>query len=245
MGFPTVLDVDGYDHGEFGLDEIIPVPMPATVAAGDLLLIGVCQALDDDPYEDVEGWAKLFDNEMFNSGQFAWYVKVAEGDEDGTTVNVETLAGNVLPVAIVIRIEAGSWAGTIDDVEAGGYATGTTTTQPSTLEFTPSWGADNNLWICSVGVDDDDPPGVDTFPPLYTGHNLVVINEEAVGAQHCRLAIATKQNAVATEQCTGWVLPSGEQWGAVLIAVRGTDFVPPAAGGIAAAMHSYRQRRLA
>lgn len=128
------------------------VTMPATVDSGDLLvaLIGMTSNGDNntDPViATPSGWTRLdYDTDFIGSssdGAGGVYVKIADGTEDGGTVNWSTTA-TTRGVAQVYRVTA--WNGTSSGwsiAELSGFAT----TTPDPPSLTPSFGASDTLWM--------------------------------------------------------------------------------------------------
>lgn len=140
------------------------VAMPATVAAGDLLLVFLeFFWLATNPAGAITtpaGWSliKAVDSvNGTNSRTLAMYAIEAVGNEDGTTVDFVT-ASNATAAAICLRIDAANWSSTLADIEAGTAANATNTSGPNPPSITPSWGPERALAIEVIGAVDDDVP---------------------------------------------------------------------------------------
>lgn len=133
------------------------VDMPATVNAGDLLLMGfLCNG--GGTISTPAGWTER--GNIANGGtvtRSAVFEKTAAGTEGGTTVNV-TIGASGNAMGRVQRYQAGTFtAGVANNQKTFNSST---SIAPSTL--TPAWGALNTAWFvwgCSWIV-----VGVTTYP---------------------------------------------------------------------------------
>lgn len=185
------------------------VAMPATVNAGDLLLM--MYAGDDSiaaaTLTTPTDWSALSGpTDSPSSAQFVVYGKDAVGDEDGTTVDV-VCSTTQKGVAHVWRISG--WGGTLaDDVDVGTAATGTSTT-PNPPSVTAGWGSDTNLFISCFGGNNDNT--VSAFPTSYTGNNNSNNSTGGTGGAtvaSCSRALTAASDDPSTftwSESTGWV----------------------------------------
>jgi hypothetical protein len=214
MAFPQVAEIIATDAGVFGAS--IDVDLGSSIAAGDLLLVGVVQADTADAFDALSGWTNLIDGTVFASGRYGWWKRKATGAEGGSVTVGMTAAGSVQASGLFIRIAAGSWSGDLNDVELGGSATNAGT-NASPGSMSPSWGSDDNLWIAVCGCDDDDA-GLSAYPSGYSNGTLAM--NTGGTSQQCRIACATLESAASSEDAGDFVLPASEQWAAATIAVR-------------------------
>ncbi len=131
------------------------VVMPATVNAGDLLLMTVsAHASGADGIDTPTGWSIVSSYILASTAGQIVYGKDAVGDEGGSTVTV-TMTNSSSVVAIVQRISG--WGGTLGtDVEATTPVGPTSTSAPDPPSITATWGADDNLFIgITTGMNDD------------------------------------------------------------------------------------------
>ena len=143
MGFPqtaapTVTSNDTNDTQNL-------VTMPATVAAGDGLV--VILGLDNqNTITTPAGWTLLWFDQSGAFFSFAGYVKVADGTEGGTTVDFVTSAAS-RHGAQVFKFTAGTWGGLVTDV-VDGIPVRATNDAPNPPAVTPGWGtAFDTLWF--------------------------------------------------------------------------------------------------
>jgi hypothetical protein len=119
------------------------------------------------------------------------FAKVAEGDEDSTTVDFAT---NVATQGTchVYRIDAASWFG---DIATGIAITGTfaksNDTAPNPPSLTIPWGAADTMAIAICGAEDQDEPWVSSAPSTYTN---LLSNWIETGSTN-KSMIATRRNA--------------------------------------------------
>lgn len=138
------------------------VALPATVDSGDILL--VLMAFDGQPTVTWDNttagsWTNLHDTLSGAACRFLAYYKVASGSEDGLSLGITTSVTEQ-SVAQVFRITGGL------SVECGtAVATGTGTSADAP-NVTPSWGADDTLWIVGFGLNDNPTSSAD--PTNYT-----------------------------------------------------------------------------
>jgi hypothetical protein len=161
------------------------VSMPATVAAGDLLLM--LYSYDDntatvtDP-DGAGGWTQIAVGNSGSGGVTgSVWAKVATGTEGGTTVGFTTSTSQSAS-AQVYRVLAANWSGDITnngiDVATG---TGATTANPDPPALNPAkWDTENALWIAySAG---STFTAVTTYPTNYVNGAIVAGNSGAAGA---------------------------------------------------------------
>lgn len=198
------------------------VAMPATVDAGDLLLMIV--VFDGGPtITNPSGWTELLNVPSEQNHGKIVTAKVADGTEDGTTVDVVTSAAEQA-AAHVYRITG--WHGTIStgvEVGTSNGAGGVTTNSPPAFNPT-NWDVDDTLWIAVLAIG----PGataldISGYPASYTNGTET---DTAGGSAGAIVATARRENATASEDAGDFTMtnaPAGSR--AFVIAVR-----PGAAG---------------
>jgi len=139
------------------------VTMPATVAAGDALIVILgLYYLASAPAGTIttpSGWTAQTPVNVTNGSDsftLAVFKKIADGTEDGATVDFVTSA-NATAAAHVYQIDVGTWYGDLAGIEIG-TAGGGGSTSPDVGSITPSWGS--SLWMAIaavVAIDDDNP----------------------------------------------------------------------------------------
>ena len=237
MAFPTVQSrTETAVHPQSTTHDI---SMPATVDAGDLLLMFVA-IFDPDSgtptFTTPTGWTSIFDvANASNRSRHALFGKDADGTEDSTTVNVATNVTCVM-AAVVYRIT--DWGGTLGShVEASSSPSTGNSSSPDPPAVTPTGGADDYLWIPSIGAYDDNISAT-SAPTDYT--NLIDVLTGGGGNQSAQVYTAERQLNASTENPGTFSISSNESYAGMTTVVH-----PAAAGGglsIPVAMASYRQR---
>lgn len=157
-------------------------------AAGDLLLAVIVQYQGGTLNAEYSSWGASFletldDAAASGTGNGALGVarKVATGSESGTfTV---TSAHSFKSTQFLMRIPAATWHGTtIPEVQAATRAAGAAADPGS---FSPSWGAEDTLWISVAGQTETSttgsPPTLTASPTNYSGDLIVARVADAVG----------------------------------------------------------------
>lgn len=204
-GPPSGITVDVFD----GFGTSIDVDMPASVDAGDLLVIinGDGSVL----YTWPAGWTA-------SNGAPAVLTKVATGSEGGTSVTL-TYRFNTAWNVHVYRIAG--WHGTLDGVEVGPRVQGSNSS-PNPPAISPSWGDLPTLFIAAYSMTRDPlgtAPSQTGVPAGYTDGQFSagedVDHYEAVGSAR-RSAVGSTENpgAFTLSSTPSW-------WGAATIAIRG------------------------
>jgi hypothetical protein len=156
VAFPTVESITESSFASQGTSH--NVSMPATVDAGDLLLMYFTAGSGSGSatFGGASGWTQLY---LVNGGSNkagTLYAKDADGTEGGTTVAV-TISDAREACAQVYRISG--WGGTLGtDVDVG-TAVNQGTTTPDPPSVTAGWGSDDNLFIAVCHVGDDGEVG--------------------------------------------------------------------------------------
>jgi len=225
LAAPLVASVTETAFGTATIDHY--VNMPATVNAGDLLIV----LFVNDKNESVTtpgGWSLLAsDSNGAQHVRLSAYYKIAAGTEGGTTVNFVTSASEQA-AAQVYRIT--NWHGTTPpeiSISAGG-----TSTAPNPTSLDPAgWDVADTLWIAVAGQDRGDQSGPTVYPASYTEGTSTLSSD---GTGSCRIHSARKVLAAASENPGAFTIPVSEQWVAFTIAVRPALFdltISSTAGG--------------
>lgn len=230
MAFPQVQDVT---QTQMGAATSHDVNMPGTVNAGELLII-LFTVSDETPGvneittpTEQGDWTELYklDSGDVNYSSGAAYVKVADGDEAGQTVDIVTSVSQAA-CAQVYRIS--NWFGILAGVERtkGGVVQSAIHNPPS---LNPgAWDVEDTLWLAIVHAGDDDAT-VNAYPTNYT--DGVDTASGAGGNAGCEIGSAQRENAIASENPEAFTLSETEQGFAATIGVR------PAAGPAAGWTH--------
>jgi len=192
--------------------------MPSTINAGDLLVAFFANrgASATATVTTPTGWTQLFsqvNGTGANAVRFGGYVKIATGNEDGTTVNFAT-GTDQQAAAQVYCVEASTWTGSLADVVAAVASTGNSTTiNPPAL--TPSWGSDTTLWLTGAGHGREF--ALSSSPPNYTGTERT---NSSTSTGNCTTLSARRELSAASDDPGNFVIATAFQWVAQTIAVR-------------------------
>ena len=207
---PVVISVTETAFGTDATDHY--VNMPATIDAGDLLIV----IFSNDGSATVTtpvGWTQLTLAANGSGVGLCVYYEIAVGTEGGTTVNFVTSATEEA-AAQVYRIT--NWHGTTPP-EVSTTATGTST-RPNPGSLDPAgWDVADTLWIAVAGQDRGDQGGPTAYPASYTD-GISTLSSNGTGS--CRTYSAQRVLAVALEDPGAFTIPVSEQWVAFTIAVR-------------------------
>lgn len=188
-----------------------PVDMPATVNAGDLLIILITYRAAASRTFDTPagGWATLGTISGL-TGQslqgMGGFYKVADGTEGGTTVNVVMASsgtGNTASLAIRISGQAA-----VSGAGVAGGASGS----PNPPSHASGYSG-NILWIAGFGAQGASTPSA--YPAGFTDNH---INSLSTGTRSCETCIATKFDTASTVD-PGNFSVSSTYWRAFTIAV--------------------------
>lgn len=191
------------------------VTLPASVAAGDLLVVLLASDLLTAPaFTFPAGWTKLADvADTAHTGCIAY--AIAAGGETSIAVTHTTERTN----QIAWRIPAAEWHGTTVP-EIGTIATGNSSV-PNPTGVTPSWGSAATLWLAACAWDDSTLPTLTSYPTNYTDAQA----NSVAGSSAARVAGAWRTLTATSEDPGNFVLTGKETWQAWTVAVR-----PPVTG---------------
>jgi len=189
------------------------VPMPAGIAAGELLLIwaahdsnGTSTALA------ISGWTQLFQSNNGTVVRHGCWAKIAAGSDTAT------ITGSANDTATVSARITGHGVTTIaTDIKVGTAATGSTAT-PNPPSLNTGASADY-LWFESFGADDDDNAA--TY--WTTGFAGVAQAESAQTTSSCMVGVARMSHTAQTLDPGTMAMAATEEW------VANTIAIPPAA----------------
>ena len=233
MGFPSVRS-SAVTSDVAGGNTNHPCTLPATIEAGDTLLLFFRQAAGPGA-STISGWTILKEESPDASSDrvlIAW--KKAVGDEDGTDINVvnaDTAKWTGIALAIQDAADPSVTAPEINDAVIG------TTGEADPDSITHSAGAGFDYLMVTVGSHSGEQTGVDAAPTGYDHITPLFANTGVVGssATNCTQAVACKQATSPTDDAGVWDMAGTMvAWGAYTVAVLGTAQAPqPPAGGVA------------
>lgn len=185
------------------------VAMPASVTAGDLLLMHFVND-GNATVSTPAGWTLLNSTLSGTQVRSGWYYKLAAGSEGGTTVDMVTSVAEHA-AAQVHRIQAGTFDASAAPAIA--VATGTSST-PNPPNLAPAWGEADTLWISAYGADDDDAT---TAWPYAEGQ---VYTPSATGTVTCSAASCYLALRVASLDPGTFTMAASEEWVSATVAIK-------------------------
>ena len=203
------------------------VSMPATVNSGDLLIILFGRMNTGDISTTPSGWTRQISEGDLAFARNEVYLKVADGTEGGTTVNIATSSA-VAGSAQAYRVT--DWFGALAGVETSTVFENSVT-DPDPPSLSPSWGSADTLWF-AIFIYSNDDGTVSAYPTSYTGGVDTLTGGAA--NNNCAIGSARRENATATEDPGVFTLSTAERGTAITLAVR------PSSGSIAPAYHHLR-----
>lgn len=199
----------------------MPVSMPSSIASGDLL-IALVHVRNAGTWTNASGWTDISTLSQTGGGtvgKLNGFYKIAAGTESGTTPTWTASTGTTGEWQ-VYRVTG--WHGTTPP-EAGTTSGDTTAANPPSL--TPSWGADDTLWLAVAGHSAASTTAWSAGPSSYSGFQ---VNGASSGGSAVSIASAYRQlNASSEDPGAFTVSGSNRFWSAATVAIR-----PAAAGGV-------------
>jgi hypothetical protein len=217
MAFPaagTPVDTD-FDTSVTSM----PVNMPATINSGDLL-VTLVSVRNAGTWTKPSGWSDITTISQAGGGSVGklnGFYKISDGTEAGTTPTWTASTGTT---GAWLSIRVTSWHGTTPPEALTASGDATNANPPS---VTPSWGADDTLWLA---IASNSATGDTTgFTAAPTNYLALRSNGASSGGSTCNVASSTRE-LNATSEDPGTFTPSSNRfWAAANIAIR------PAGGG--------------
>lgn len=201
MAFPAIASTQTSSRASSNLTD--PVTLPASIAAGDLIIIIHFTDSAGASATVPSPWQELKDAATAGTGsRILIAYLIASGGETSVTV---TKAVTERFAAIAIRVAAADWHGTTPPEVSTG-ATGTSA-NPDPDSLTASWGAEDNLWLAIMAMDDS--LGTNTISAYpYASNNVAAPAVSSAGGG----AICSTTSAVATLNPGTFTITSDEWW---------------------------------
>lgn len=199
------------------------VNLPAGIAAGNLLVLGIAAARRnaggtrvDGTFSTPGGWTELFQATNPSNGddvRLGVYYRVANGAE-GATVAVPT-SNNTRTASVSLRIAGVE--GSI--VSAHAAANGQTSSDAPSLA--PAWGAAKTLWLFFDAFSPHGTPASGSAGPAGFG-TTVASATTLTNANGCAIRAAWKQDEAGALDPAAFALSVSADWVAATVAVRPT-----------------------
>ena len=205
MTFPVVAATNTTDISTDDTNHVIN--MPALISAGDLLLVNFVKDGADDA--TIPGdWTTLKKFQCNTADAWVYILRKTAAGSDTLTI---TSTAAERSAAVAFRITG--WHGTTQP-EAATEATGTDATAMNPPALTPSWGAEDTLWILCAGVNET---ATSTTIPTNYG-NAITIAQTGIGEVQsgtCRREL----NAISDDPDT-WAWSAIRPFGVTTVAIR-------------------------
>lgn len=218
MTFPSVTATSTSTLATDGTTHTVTIP---AVSSGNLILIAT--GINGNPgITEPSGFT--FQKELSGSNcVYALFAKVSDGSEAGTVTFTTDASEESSHCVYVID----SWFGSLAGVETSTGATGNSDT-PASGSLSPSWGADDNLYIASVGLRRG--RNFDSFPTDQPDNRISTGTSTATSGSGCGLA--SRNLAASSANPAAFGLDGSTPFAAVTIAVR------PAGGAVVSYPHN-------
>ena len=190
------------------------VSLPSVIEAGDtLLVVFVCDDNEKITWEN-EGtdWHVIYEEDAGSSGptmSIAW--KKAVGNEDGTTITVET-GSSEESVHIAYAIQNAEDPNVMPP-EASLESSGNNH-NPDPASLSPLGGSKSYLWFAFYGCDDDDV--AESYPSTYTNNRETYESSSDSGT--CAIGAATRNYFASSDNPSTFTI-ANEQWEAATVAL--------------------------
>ncbi len=188
------------------------VAMPATVSAGDLLIVQFASSAAA-TVTVPSGWTSIANVNNASIVISRVVYKIAAGTEGGTTVNFVTSFNNKA-TAIVHRIQAGTFDAATAPAIANMNGTSATPNPPS---LSPSWGSADTLWLAAFNARDNFPISAYPYADGNTSQRSDPSNTGTSNAQSA--SCWTQENASSLDPGT-FTRSQSDSWIAHIIAIK-------------------------
>jgi len=204
MGFPQVpttssgKDITG--------DTSIVVTLPSGIVSGDLVVVFIGQNNSTSTFTWPGSWEKITDANRTAISKTIGYL-IASGGETTVTVTSTQTGGSGYAA---LRID--NWHGTTPP-EAATIAEGNST-NPDPPSPTPSWGADDTLWLASTGNG-----GTNNGPSSYPTNYTVEDEHTNPGGDARVISVASRELNASSDDPDTFTIDSSN-WIAQTVAIR-------------------------
>ena len=188
MAFPTI--AAGNTSTELVAVTTHGADMPATVNAGELLLIKI--STGGEPVISMPaGWENAYTPVVFSAVSLACFKKIADGTEGGTTVNFTTdITVKSSHIACAITALVGDLAGVVS-----GSAVTANSATPNPPSVTGTWGSADNLFLAQMSM--QRTAAITGYPTNYTDNQTEI--STGSGGQDSIVAMSTRALAAASD----------------------------------------------
>lgn len=245
MAFPVVAETATYIGGALATH---PVTMPASVSAGDLLLMifvadDVSGVTVTAPVTDSITWTTIVANTAIGTvGSYGIFAKDATTEPSTADVALGSAKTGAAHVLRITGWEGTLTAGTGYDISAVSTGDATAVTVNAA---TATWGSDDNLFVAFfVGANDGDVASVSAYPTNYSLYQTNTRVTAGGANNNPHLASCGRELASNTDDPGDFTLASADAFAAYVIVIR-----PAAAGGgatitVVPIVQNYRNMRV-
>lgn len=188
--------------------------LPASIAAGDLLIMVAHEANNNTALTWPAGWIVITSQDSPTGAHHMEVAyKIADGTE-GATISISGGGGTARMASAAYRITA--WHGTTPP-EVGTAATGTST-NPDPPTVTASWGSADNLFVAAMGqnnIGNAVTAAPTNYSNLATGRNT-----GGTAGQSGKAALGSRQLAASNDNPGTFTCADNNQWETQTIVVR-------------------------
>ena len=221
------------------------INLPGSIAAGDLLLIFLHFAGDDDSIT-LSGWTQLF-HRFFGASDlnlgaddrhYCWY-RQADGTEGGSIASTSADPTTGKTAALAWRITGAELVAT-QAPEASPPATNVGSTTPDPPDFSPTGGAKDYLWLWVGGWQNEQTSPPAGNPTNYASNIIgASTGTGGIAATNGRAASASRELNAASEDPPSWTISASGPWAAYTFAIHPAaeeEEEPPTYPGVAIRM---------
>jgi hypothetical protein len=201
------------------------VTLPATVSAGaTLIVLGRVTVVGSTTWP--AGWTKADSTADASDDITVWAWKKADGNEDGTTINVTIPSGKSAWIAYSI---IGARDPTVQPPLASGMTT-STNTNPNPQVLNASGTPKDFLWLWMGGWEGEQTSPPTGQPTNYTDPIGANTGTASAVTTNCRVASARRALTAASEDPPAWTISASDDWVAFTVAVFPVVEVPAGVG---------------
>lgn len=206
MAFPVL---ESTNKGQTASGTSHSMNLPTGIQAGDFLIIFWVNAGSSANYSAPAGWSAP-SRLTFGSGtRDSWFSRrVADGTEGSSVTMTSSNSTNSGYMSLRISNSNNQLERTPQASEITG-----TSTNPNPPSLSPSWGAEDYLWIAYTCINDDNTFSV--YPTDYSN------GDYQFGGTSKTIAYATRQLNASSEDPGTFTMSASDAWSAITIAVRG------------------------
>lgn len=211
--FPTVAATNTFDNTGSN-NSSTNCSLPASIVAGDLLIVFIGSGRYDAVYNTPSGWGQLFQGntgdigELDDAANLAIFYKIADGSEGSSVTITNSSSARSLGVSLKIRDYSGVPEIATDTGES---------LAPNPPILSPSWGNTSTLWIALAAFSPEDVALV-SRPINYAE---TVTKEAKAGGSFAISTSVVQRNFISSQENPGsYTLDASAFWISATIAIK-------------------------